>query len=158
MPVFLSKNHISLNGAICFKCLFHWRLPHSAVGIVKGPGALVFFKLFVVHWITVGGPVPIGVVYMLHMCTDNQFSTLQSHPTRIKESIGLQKLYCCISYMSNMLHFPPLPLFLHHLSIHLSVSLSKWAMMIHKALSTFLHAVLKYILFMVPGGDFLYYI
>lgn len=40
MPVFVSKNHISLNGAICFKCLFHWRLPHLTVGIVKGTGAL----------------------------------------------------------------------------------------------------------------------
>lgn len=39
VPVFISKYHISLNGAICFKCLLHWRLPHLTIGIIKGKGS-----------------------------------------------------------------------------------------------------------------------
>lgn len=35
VPVFASKNHISLNGAICFKCLLAWRLPCPMIGTIK---------------------------------------------------------------------------------------------------------------------------
>lgn len=39
VPVFIYKNRISLNGAICFKCLLNWRLPHLTVGVIKGTGS-----------------------------------------------------------------------------------------------------------------------
>lgn len=106
--------------------------------------------------------MPIGVVYMLHMCTDKQFSTLQTHSTRIKESIGLQKLYSYIFLHVQCASFPTL--FLSHSIICPSICLSLiasglwWYIKLYLPYWKNLHAVLKYILFMVPGGDFLYYI
>lgn len=106
--------------------------------------------------------MPIGVVYMLHVCTNKQFSTLQTHSTRIKESIGLQKLYSCIFLHVQCASF--LTLFLSHSIICPSICLSLiasglwWYIKLYLPYWKNLHAVLKYILFMVPGGDFPYYI
>lgn len=64
VPVFISKNHISLNGAICFKCLPTWRLPHLTIGIIKGTGSP--FQLLVLCSIRVGGWGPCWGVSRTH--------------------------------------------------------------------------------------------
>lgn len=64
VPVFISKNHISLNGAICFKCLPTWRLPHLTIGIIKGTG--LPFQLLVLCSIRVGGWGPCWGVCRTH--------------------------------------------------------------------------------------------
>lgn len=39
VPVFIYKNRISLNGAICLQCFLGWRLPRLTVGVIKGTGS-----------------------------------------------------------------------------------------------------------------------